>query len=161
MGPTFFNDDDVVGLLDATTSACSELGVLDTIANLLKADQFRAGVWQKVGVSERIFVVDAKSASSPILYKSIFAIWLLSFDAALVADMKQHRIVEKVKGILASSRVEKVVRITLTVLRNMLKHKDLCEEVVEAHILETVQGLEYEKWRDAELYDEIRDMIAL
>merc|ERR1712039_1056460 len=32
---------------------------------------------------------------------------------------------------------------------------------VESHLLESVQGLEYEKWRDAELYDEIRDMIAL
>merc|ERR1711879_777156 len=48
-----------------------------------------------------------------------------------------------------------------TVLRNLLKNKDLCEEIVESHVLETVQGLEYEKWRDTELYDEIREMIAL
>merc|ERR1711953_836372 len=68
---------------------------------------------------------------------------------------------DKVKEIIASSRVEKVVRITLTVLRNLLKHKNICEEIVESHLLESVQGLEYEKWRDAELYDEIRDMIAL
>merc|ERR1711879_142341 len=48
-----------------------------------------------------------------------------------------------------------------TVLRNLLKNKDLCEEIVESHVLETVQGLEYEKWRDTDLYDEIREMIAL
>merc|ERR1739845_190608 len=38
---------------------------------------------------------------------------------------------------------------------------DVCEEIVESHVLETVNNLEYEKWRDQELYDEIREMIAL
>merc|ERR1712087_1029079 len=33
----------------------------------------------------------------------------------------------------------------------------MAEDVAEENILESVQQLEYEKWRDAELYDEIRD----
>merc|ERR1711865_362936 len=53
---------------------------------------------------------------------------------------------------------EKVIRLSLTVLRNFLGHKTICEEIVEKEILDAVQALEYEKWRDAELYDEIRDV---
>merc|ERR1712014_429414 len=66
----------------------------------------------------------------------------------------------KIKEILTYSRVEKVVRLCLTVLKNFLANKVLCEDIVEEGILEAVQQLEYEKWRDAELYDDIRDMAA-
>lgn len=66
--------------------------------------------------------------------------------------------VGKLKEVLVASRVEKVVRLSLTVLRNLLADKVLCEDIVENGILEIVQQLEFEKWRDAELYDDIRDM---
>ncbi|CAE7032851.1 unnamed protein product [Symbiodinium natans] len=34
----------------------------------------------------------------------------------------------------------------------------MCEDIVEEGILEAVQQLEFEKWRDAELYDDIKEM---
>merc|ERR1719217_1709087 len=55
------------------------------------------------------------------------------------------------------SRAEKVVRMCLSFLKNALGYKMLAEEIVEQEVLEAVQALEYEKWRDAELYEEIRE----
>jgi len=49
----------------------------------------------------------------------------------------------------------------LTVLRNLLVLKPLCEDIVESNILDAVQSLEYEKWRDAELYDDIKEVAQL
>merc|ERR1712084_145821 len=67
----------------------------------------------------------------------------------------------KLKEALVHSRVEKVVRLTLTCLRNLLSHQAVAEQIVECGLLDVVQQLEFEKWRDAELYDDIRDMSAL
>merc|ERR1712190_283695 len=95
---------------------------------------------------------------------SVFALWMLSFDTEITADLTKHDAIQKLKGILLNSRTEKVVRLCLTVLKNLLAVKTLSEEIAEAGLLEAVQQLEYEKWRDAELYDEIRDtaqMISL
>lgn len=50
------------------------------------------------------------------------------------------------------------MRLALTVLRNFLTHKVFAEQVVELGVLEVVQALEYEKWRDSDMYDDIRDM---
>ena len=50
------------------------------------------------------------------------------------------------------------MRLCLTVLKNFLEHKGLCEDIVEECLLEAVQNLEFEKWRDAELYEDARDM---
>merc|ERR1712183_127274 len=94
-------------------------------------------------------------------YKCVFAIWMISFDEEIISELKQHQVIKKVKEILTTSRVEKVVRLCLTLLKNLLTCKKNCEDIVEEGMLEAVQQLEFEKWRDGELYDEIRDVAAL
>ena len=41
-----------------------------------------------------------------------------------------------------------------------LVNKEVADEVVEQGLLQIVQALEFEKWHDAELYDDIRSMSA-
>jgi len=140
-----------------------ELPKLEAITNLMKADSFRGLVWEQPGVRGRIFSKGIGKASSPYLYKTAFAIWMVSFDPTIMAYVKAQEIqlVGHIKEILGAPKVEKVVRLCLTVLRNLLADKALCVEVVENGFLEIVQQLEFEKWRDAELYDDIRDMTQL
>merc|ERR1712176_1637949 len=91
----------------------------------------------------------------------IFVMWLLSFDADKLEALKEHNAVGKIKECLLNSRVEKVVRICLTVLKNLLPHKQLCEEIVESNMIDAVRALEHEKWREEEFYNEILDMVQL
>merc|ERR1719203_721828 len=86
---------------------------------------------------------------------------MVSFDDEIVLKLKNYQVIKKIKDILTTSRVEKVVRLCLTVLKNLITCKERSEEIVEEGVLEAVQQLEFEKWRDVELYDEIRDMVAL
>jgi len=143
---------------DAGTDAA--VGTLEAIGNLLKSDALRTLVWNTEGVPEHIFGVQ-KSAQSHSLYRCVFAIWMLSYDASISDDLKKHKVVARMKEIIMTSRVEKVVRLSLTVFKSLLGYKTHCEDIVELNVLEAVQALEYEKWRDTELYDEIRDMSQL
>jgi V-type H+-transporting ATPase subunit H len=158
--PGCFSNGDVLELVGAVTNQprCSELGVLETITNLLKSDVFRGVVWGQGNVKDVINSVNVKTAEASVVYKYVFSIWLLSFDAGLADDLKALKVVDKLRDIIAVNRVEKVVRISLTALSNLLPSKELCEQIVESNVLDSVQNLEYEKWRDAELYDEIREM---
>jgi V-type H+-transporting ATPase subunit H len=161
--PRFFSEEDVKGLVDSLQAcqAISKLGFLEAMVNLLKADLFRSLVWSQQSVSETVLGVDAQNAPSPYLYKCVFAIWMLSFSRDATTDLKGRQIVHKMKEFLTTSRVEKVVRLCLTVIRNFLADKQLCEDIVENGVLEVVQQLEFEKWRDAELYDDIREVASL
>jgi len=80
-------------------------------------------------------------------------------------SLKTAEVIKKLKSIMTESRVEKVIRLCVTVLKNFLAQKrvchEICEDIVEEGILEAVQQLEYEKWRDQELYDDIRELVAL
>merc|ERR1711972_116205 len=159
--PSFFSEDEVKQVIDVLHDAapsCSDLGVLEGIVNLLKADKFRASIWTNPLVSTRVTSVSPTSSTPAYLYKCIFALWMLSFEPEGSIYFKEEEIIKKIRDVLTSSRVEKVVRLSLTVLRNFLTNKSFAVHVVELGVLDIVQQLEFEKWRDAELYDDIRDM---
>merc|ERR1719230_749316 len=73
-------------------------------------------------------------------------------------ELRVIHVVDLLRAVLIASRVEKVVRVALGALRNLLKYKMLCEDIAEKGTLEVVQQPEFEKWRDAELYEEIKDL---
>lgn len=139
-------------------SACSEFGILEAVVNLLKADTFRSCIWCPSKPTVKDLILNPADASNQVLYKSIFAIWILSADSDIALELQQLNIVKKLRNILQANRTEKIVRITLMVLRNFLPHKPLCKDMVESNVLDVVQSLEFEKFRDNELYDDIRDM---
>mmetsp|Transcript_74473 Transcript_74473/g.130186 ORF Transcript_74473/g.130186 Transcript_74473/m.130186 type:complete len:445 (-) Transcript_74473:171-1505(-) len=144
-------------------SDCNELGKVEAITNLLKCASYRVAIFKNhPGVVATIFGKMEPTAPSAILYKSMFALWMLSFSDEIVPELLsgELNVVKKMKDIFLSCRVEKVIRISLTVLKNFLSSKALCEEIVKEGLLEPVASLEYEKWRDPELYDEIQSVVS-
>ncbi|CAE8636340.1 unnamed protein product, partial [Polarella glacialis] len=109
-------------------------------------------------VMDRIFGVDSKAAPAPNLYKCVFAIWMLSFDSEATETLEERQVIKKIRDIVTYSRVEKVIRLCLTVLKNFLGNKALIEDIAEEGLLEAVQQLEFEKFRDPELYEDIREV---
>jgi V-type H+-transporting ATPase subunit H len=160
--PIFFSQAEVTGFVEALLrgSPCSDLGTLEAIVNLLKCDDFRRSVWELPGVAPIVTTVKVEGTPPPSLYKCVFSMWLLSFDAEGTIKLKVEVMAKKLREIVASCRVEKVIRLSLTVLKNFLGRSDFAEQVVELGVLELVQALEYEKWRDAELYDDIRELAS-
>mmetsp|Transcript_94096 Transcript_94096/g.263385 ORF Transcript_94096/g.263385 Transcript_94096/m.263385 type:complete len:440 (-) Transcript_94096:192-1511(-) len=158
--PRFFAEQDVAAVVAAVQApnVCSDLGMLEAIVNLLKTAKFRAQIWTIPGVADRVVSIDLGGASNQYLYRCIFALWMLSFEPEGAIFFKEAEVIMKIRDIIKVSTSEKVVRLALTVLRNFLSHRVFAEQVVELGVLEVVQALEYEKWREADMYDEIRDM---
>jgi len=157
--PKAFSESDVQSFLSTiqgASSTCSEQGKLDAAVNVLKASGFRRLV-TNTGLVSLSF--DAAQTPPNITYKQLFALWLLSFEGPL--NTTPAAVVERLKDAFVNSRVEKVVRLALTCLQSLIaSNQEVADEVVEQGLLEVVQALEYEKWRDTDLYEEIRTMSA-
>merc|ERR1719272_990497 len=92
-------------------------------------------------------------------YKCVFAYWLLSFESATMAKLAGNGAVDKIRDFLsADSKVEKIVRLSLKVLQNFVKSGSLDEDMGTRDILEKVKALDYEKWNEAALYDQIHEV---
>ncbi|EER18388.1 vacuolar ATP synthase subunit h, putative [Perkinsus marinus ATCC 50983] len=144
----------------------SDLGRLDGFCNLLKFDGFRAVVWNNRKVQRCIMnAISGVESSDPlVLYRGVFCVWCVSFNKELVstsvADMGDD-LVQALLSVVANCRVEKVIRMTLAVLSNFLGDDKMCTAIVESGIIHYVQNLEYEKWRDQELYEDVRKVAAM
>jgi len=147
----------------AKESRCSSQGKLEATVNLLKSD-FRKTAWSNPDAQACVLAV--KSTDSPqMLYKYMFALWMLSFDAEIAPSLQERDVVPNIRAMLATCRVEKVIRLGLVVIRNFLPVKSnaqfpkaLAEDIVETSTLDVLNQLEIEKWRDQELYEEIREV---
>jgi V-type H+-transporting ATPase subunit H len=149
-----FTEQDVTDFVDSLKgSQCSDLGKVEAITNLLKSTSFRGMVWKRPGVEEIIYK-DTDQANQ--MYKVVFAFWMLTYDGGCMESLA-GKAAPKIKKFLTSeTKVEKVVRLSLVVLQGFLKSKALTEDLASNGLYEVVQSLGYEKYRDNDLYDQIR-----
>jgi len=129
----------------------SQTGKIDALCNLLRVQSERQNIWETYA-APLVKNVTVGSAP-PLLYKSCFSIWLMSFAPVTNGS---GWVLKLLKDVLVSCRVEKIVRVALMSLQNFLKSKPLAKDVVEVDSLQALTALEYEKWRDPDVYDLIK-----
>jgi V-type H+-transporting ATPase subunit H len=140
---------------------CTPLGKLEATCNLLKSVDFRDIAWNGCPEVQKCVLKVTASDPAPMLYKYLFALWMLSYDKDIAASLQGRGVVPVIKNILATCRVEKVIRLGLVVIKSFLPDEKLSLEIVECAILDVVQQLEFEKWRDEEIYANILEVSKL
>uniref|UniRef100_A0A0G4IFP4 V-type proton ATPase subunit H n=1 Tax=Chromera velia CCMP2878 TaxID=1169474 RepID=A0A0G4IFP4_9ALVE len=162
----------VLGQLVSGKYRASDGGRLEAFGNILKIDAYRVMFWH-IPKSPSI-ILQSINAGLPasVLYRSLFCAWLLSFNPDTLDGLIGTDFVPRLRMVLAESRVEKVVRISVQTIHNLMEKKKrdenspapqnetAIEKLVEENVVQSLQLLEYEKWRDPELYEEIRQVIA-
>lgn len=102
------------------------------------------------------------STAVQLLYQTIFSLWSLSYspEAALEMVTSKVAIVPKLVDILKGSQKEKVVRVTLATLRNLLGTGSASTDMVTAGIMPVLHGLQPRKWADEDILEDIELLIG-
>lgn len=153
-----YNDEQIQALLDVVAQRkgdFSDAGRLDILKNILKHERHRERTWNTPFIKDLILNnVDASKALT--IYPGVFCSWLLTFNPSLLAQFTNAGGIVRVCNVLRETKVEKVVRICIHTLLNCLPSDESVEIVIQQDAVHTLTLLEYEKWRDQELYQEIR-----
>eukprot|EP00918_Siedleckia_nematoides_P081046 GHVU01177780.1.p1 GENE.GHVU01177780.1~~GHVU01177780.1.p1 ORF type:complete len:326 (+),score=70.12 GHVU01177780.1:280-1257(+) len=130
-------------------------GKLDCLGNLLKNDGYRDIVW---GCEEaRQTMAAALQSSSPsMVYRGAFCLWLLTYRTAFIPKLVDMGLIAQFCDILAHCKSEKVVRVSTEIIENIMKCDRAVEVVIEANTQQTMTLIEYEKWRDPDVYEAVR-----
>lgn len=166
----------------------TEEGKMDVFINILKIDKFRKDIYAldqfvpiikknlQSGVSNITNNNNSVVSSTPVnsstatsnnatnnnmnkQYKAIFCVWLLTFKDLFIKKMHKNGIILLVISLLKKCRVEKIVRICLNIIRNIYHIDDCFELIIEYNIVQTLTVLEYDKWRDSDIYDSIMQLL--
>ncbi|XP_055339404.1 V-type proton ATPase subunit H-like [Paramacrobiotus metropolitanus] len=128
---------------------------------LLRVDEYRQAYATVDGITT---ILNALSTSSnfQIQYQLIFCLWCMSFNADLAEQMNKYNVIPNLALILADSQKEKVLRIILATLRNLLEKPEDTQTVqenavamVHGKVLKTLSLLQSRKFDDQDIIDDI------
>eukprot|EP00923_Selenidium_pygospionis_P025598 GHVN01045204.1.p1 GENE.GHVN01045204.1~~GHVN01045204.1.p1 ORF type:complete len:462 (+),score=79.97 GHVN01045204.1:78-1463(+) len=161
---TYSNEQIAAVVAKAIKSPCNltEFGQLDTLCNILKLDEQRDTVIASPNFIDFLkhHLAPSRLSSAhhtPCLYKAAFCVWCLSFNKEKVKWLLANDLISSLCALLNECRTEKVVRVCIHTLKNALDNDEAVELMIEQKSVQTLTLLEYEKWRDSEMYDEIRE----
>ncbi|XP_053991281.1 V-type proton ATPase subunit H-like isoform X2 [Hylaeus volcanicus] len=149
--------DIIMNILNGTWKLTS-YGQLDSLKNLMKTNRFRACIWEDAKAQE--LILTHLDASKNIVYPAVFCAWVASFDPKLLKVFMQLGGLLKLCTLLRNSKIEKVIRISLRLLTNCLLNDEALEALIDENVVQTLTRLEYEKWRDEELYTDISNLLV-
>lgn len=98
-----------------------------------------------------------------LLYQVVFCLWCLSFSKDVAKNIVESdaELINKLVGISAHVAKEKVVRVCMATLRNLLNIGDANHQMVTAGIMKVLAQLHARKWADDDIMDDIDRLIEV
>lgn len=99
----------------------------------------------------------SSAASIQLLYQTLFSLWSLSYspEAALEIACSKIGLVSTLVEIARSTQKEKVVRVALATMRNLLGSGSASNDMVVFGIIPVLEGMQQRKWADEDIPEDI------
>ncbi|CAA9990667.1 vacuolar ATP synthase subunit h, putative [Plasmodium knowlesi strain H] len=138
----------------------SEEGKMDIYINILKIDNYRKDIYE---LEQFLTIInknlDLSNNNANKQYKSVFCVWLLTFKDNFIKKLYKNNIISVVINLFKKCRVEKILRVSLNIIKNIMHMDDCFEIIVDNNIIQTLTVLQYDKWRDNDIYDTIVQLL--
>jgi len=129
--------------------------VMATLRNLLKNPNSHERFAMDGGLKS-LMALTADMTNTQMQYLVIFNLWLLSFNPAMLAEFKQHQVVNMLVELSKKGPREKVVRVVMATLRNLLNKEDFNDEMVFAGLVKVLYVMGQRKLKDQDLIDDLK-----
>ncbi|CAN6458003.1 unnamed protein product [Victoria cruziana] len=125
------------------------------LAMLLKEPWVRSLFVKSDGVKLLTPLITPASTQQSIqlLYETCLCVWLLSYYDAAVDFLATTRAVPRLVEVVKSSTKEKVVRVVIFTLKNLLPNGTFGAQMVDLGLPQIVQSLKTQAWSDEDLLD--------
>jgi len=136
---------------------------LGSVKELLRRNETHEIFRGEDGVRTLVNLMGKETQNAQLLYLVGVCIWLLTYNPTMCQVLQEHGAIRKLVSTLKTAIFEKVVRVNLACLRNMLEHAPLMldgnersgdrfsEEMVGADLLKNLDGLMKRKWKDQDI----------
>ncbi|KAK6167423.1 hypothetical protein SNE40_021457 [Patella caerulea] len=129
---------------------------------MLRVDQYRNMFVEVEGISAIVSVLAGSKVGFQIQYQLTFCLWCLTFNPDLAERMNRYNIIPILADILSESVKEKVTRIILATLRNLIEKPEEKEiqhvhalSMVQCKVLKQLELLEGRKFDDPDIIDDL------
>ncbi|KAI8537479.1 hypothetical protein RHMOL_Rhmol09G0026500 [Rhododendron molle] len=133
---------------------------INCLATLLKEPMVRSLFVQADGVKLLIPLILPASTqqSMQLLYETCLCLWLLSFYEPAIEYLATSRALARLIEVVKGSTKEKVVRVAVLTLRNLLPKGTFGSQMVDLGLPQIVQSLKAQAWSDEDLLEALNQL---
>ncbi|CAL9041060.1 unnamed protein product [Musa banksii] len=130
------------------------------LATLLRERFVRVSFVQADGVKLLIPLISPASTQQSIqlLYETCLCIWLLSYYDAAIDYLATTRVMPRLVDVVKGSTKEKVVRVIVLTLRNLLPKAACGAQMIDLGLPQIVQSLKAQAWSDEDLLEALNQL---
>ncbi|XP_052176189.1 V-type proton ATPase subunit H [Diospyros lotus] len=133
---------------------------INCLATLLKESMVRSLFVQADGVKLLIPLISPASTQQSIqlLYETCLCVWLLSYYEPAIEYLATSRGLPRLIDVVKGSTKEKVVRVVVLTLRNLLPKGTFGAHMVDLGLPQIVQSLKAQAWSDEDLLEALNQL---
>lgn len=133
---------------------------INSLATLLKEPLVRSSFVQVDGVKLLVPLISPASTqqSMQLLYETCLCVWLLSYYEPAIEYLATSRALPRLIDVVKGSTKEKVVRVVVLTLRNLLLKGTFGALMVDLGVLHIVQSLKAQAWSDEDLLEALNQL---
>ena len=95
-----------------------------------------------------------------ILYQVIYCIWLLTYNHFVADRVSTTTVIHKIVDVLKNTQKEKVIRVCLAALRNMMDRGENNQQMIEAGLVKLLDLLKQKKWGDEDIVSDLEALLV-
>ena len=148
------------GRLSATKNKFRE-SVVECFQIMLRIDEYRSTFVETDGVPSLVLFLLRENIGFQLQYQLIFCVWLLSFNPEIAKKINENNaVVPTLADILRETGKEKVIRVILATLRNLLEKpeertKDAAMQMIQCKLLPVLTVLVNKTWVDEDIKEDV------
>ncbi|XP_055822947.1 V-type proton ATPase subunit H-like [Solanum dulcamara] len=133
---------------------------INCLSTLLKEPMVRSSFVRADGVKLLVPLISPASTQQSIqlLYETCLCVWLLSYYEPAIEYLATSRALPRLIEVVKGSTKEKVVRVVILTLRNLLSKGTFSAQMVDLGVLQIVQSLKAQAWSDEDLLDALNQL---
>eukprot|EP01122_Echinamoeba_exundans_P014816 TRINITY_DN67_c0_g1_i1.p1 TRINITY_DN67_c0_g1~~TRINITY_DN67_c0_g1_i1.p1 ORF type:complete len:466 (-),score=130.34 TRINITY_DN67_c0_g1_i1:73-1470(-) len=129
---------------------------LTALQSLLRRNEYRESFWREGGLDTLKTVVKSDNSNIQVLYQAVNCLWLLTFNQTIRQAMTDPVLVANLCDVLKHSVKDKVIRMTLATLRNLMNIGENNEMMISCGILRALTLLSNKAWGDEDVEGDLR-----
>jgi len=131
------------------------LHVVSCLKTFLRGHEAQLAFTRVGGMKLLSALLRKDTQNTQLLYFVIFCIWLISFNPEVRNELLHNEVISKLMEVLKTVPRKKIVRITFSVLRNVLGVPNFNESMIACGLLKQLASISARKWADDDLTSDI------
>lgn len=132
---------------------------LCTLQALLAKDQYRLRFFEQTSDFQQLVkIIQTQSSNFQLAYEAIYCAWLLTYNHQIGSRVGGTGLIPALVDVIKSSSKEKVIRLSIATLRNVLDKAENNNEMIDSGFVRMLAILSNKKWGDDDIVDDLKTL---